>query len=197
MRIKPLIIKRLRQAGALLLLASAIALPGVLIVLPVLARHQQLAEDVSAGRARLGRLQAAIQTERALLKPGAAPVAATGLFLGSGNEAALLAALQSRLVDLATSSGVRVLSSSQLPSRDDSGLRADGVRLNFRAELERVQRLLHSIESSRPLMFVEVAELRADWSAAPAGQQVAPVIDAVLDVYAVADPVGAGKEQAP
>jgi hypothetical protein len=197
MRISPLIAKRLRQLGALVLLGLALALPSVLFVFPVWARHQQLADDVATDRARLGRLLAAIDTERALIKSRETAAAPTEIFLGSGNEAALLAALQSRLVDLANADGVRVLSSTQLPSRDENGFRADGVRLNFRAELEHVQRLLHSIEASRPLMFVEVAELRADWSAAPSGQQTMPVIDAVLDVFAIAGPGDDNKDKIP
>lgn len=197
MRFTPLIAKRWRQFGALVLLAVALALPTVLVALPVWARHQQLAEDVSTARMRLGRLQAAIEYERSFLKSETAPVAPAGVFLGSGNDAALLAALQSRLVAMATTQSVRVLSSTQLPSRDENGFRAGGVRINFRDALEHVQLLLHSIEASRPLMFVEVAEFRADWSAAPSGRQAAPVIDAVLDVFAIAEPVGMSKDQGP
>lgn len=197
MAVAPLIVKRLRQLGALTLLSLALLLPAVLIVWPAVARHQQLEEDVASGRVELGRLKAAIEAERQMVKAGTLPVVPTDIFLGSGSEAGLLAALQSRLVAMATARGVRLLSSSQLPSRDENGLRADGVRINFRAELERVQLLLHAIVASRPLMFVEVAELRADWSAAPAGQQAAPVIDTVLDVFAIATPGSANKDASP
>ncbi len=185
------------RLSALALLCLALAAPILLIGWPVLAQHQQLEDEIATGRDQLGRFQSAAQAEREAAKTVSSQPVSQDIFLGQGNDAALSAALQSRLVEIAAAQNVRLLSSSQLPARDEHGLRISGVRIELRTPIDGVQRILHAIESSRPILFVEVADLRADGVPAPDGQPSEPLLGTTLDVYGVAAPGNASKDASP
>ena len=183
----------LRKLAALALLVAVLAAPVLLLGWPALARHQQSADDVAAGLAQLGTLQAAIERERSVAGGAAVTPAPEKIFFEAESEAALLAGLQARLVEIAAAEKVQLLSSSQLPVREDGDANAMGVRVTLRSDLVTVQHLLHAVESARPFMFVEVADLRSDGLAEAAPVGTAQVIDATLDVFGVAAPAGLGK----
>jgi hypothetical protein len=171
------------RMAALALLLAALILPAVAVGLPVLSQHRQLADDVADGTAKLARVEAALREERGLAQGLAGVAVADGIFVAGRDEAAQAAAVQARLVELAAAGQVQLLRSGQLAVRDVGGVEMIGTRITFHADMAAVQRMLHAIEGARPLLFVEVAELRAELGPASAGPEVAVLIDATLDVY--------------
>ena len=178
----------LNKLAALGLLLAALALPVLLVGLPVWSRHQQSADDVASGLADLGKLQAAVARERAARTGAAAVAQPDNIFFEADSELALQATLQARLVAIAQAEKLQLLSSSQLPAHASGEAKVTGVRVNFRTDMAAVQRMLHAIEGARPLMFVEVADLRAELAPASAPVDAAPMIDATLDVFGTASP---------
>ena len=187
----------IRKLAALALLTVAVGAPVLLIGWPALSHHQQLTDDVASGLAQLERMRAAIGQERRAGRAVAETPMPDNIFFEADTEPALLSLLQARLVEIAAAQKLQLLSSSQLPLRDDGQVKSIGVRMNFRADMVAVQRLLHAIEGNRPLLFVEVADLRAELAPASALANAAPQIDATLDVFGAAAPTKLGAEIKP
>lgn len=187
----------LRKLAALAVLAVAVAAPVLLIGWPALSHHQQLAQDVADGGSQLERMRAAIGAERRAGQAVADAPMPDNIFFEADAEPALASLLQARLVEIAAAQKLQLLSSSQLPLRDDGQVKSIGIRINFRADMAAVQRLLHAIEGNRPLLFVEIADLRAELSPASAPANAAPLIDATLDVFGAAAAAKLGAEIKP
>jgi general secretion pathway protein M len=83
-------------------------------------------------------------------------------FLAGANEAVIGAELQARLRAIVTSNQSELLSAQVLPSRKIGDLASVGLRLQVRCSLESLQRILHSIETSQPLLFIDRAILRQE-----------------------------------
>jgi len=135
----------------------------------LLVRYQRVAS-------KLPRVQREIQALRGdeLAKLG---------FIDGDNETLVTAELQTKLKELAESSGGEVRSTQALPGRDEQGFRRVTVRLQASIGMDGLQRLLHAIESSNPFLFIDSADLRARPSRDPAAaSDSAAILDARFDV---------------
>jgi general secretion pathway protein M len=85
-----------------------------------------------------------------------------GDFLAGPEDAIILADLQTRLRSLITARNAELSSARALPPKSRDGLEYLGLGLQIRAELKGIQEVLHAIETGKPLLFVERADLRLD-----------------------------------
>jgi general secretion pathway protein M len=93
-----------------------------------------------------------------------------GDFLAGPEDAIIVADLQTRLRSLITARNAELSSARALQSKSRDGLEYLGLALQIRAEMKGIQEVLHAIETGRPLLFVERADLRLDERGATAGR---------------------------
>jgi general secretion pathway protein M len=93
-----------------------------------------------------------------------------GDFLAGPEDAIILADLQTRLRSLITARNAELSSARALPPKSRDGLEYLGLGLQIRAELKGIQEVLHAIETGKPLLFVERADLRLDERGASAAR---------------------------
>jgi general secretion pathway protein M len=93
-----------------------------------------------------------------------------GDFLAGPEDAIILADLQTRLRSLITARNAELSSARALPPKSRDGLEYLGLGLQIRAEMKSIQEVLHAIETGRPLLFVERADLRLDERGAAAAR---------------------------
>lgn len=149
--------------------------------------HRYLTTEsrIEESRLLLGRLEAAIAETRAPAANAETSEAAAGLMVPEESKGLAIAALQTQLSEIAQTVGLRLESAGELPAREDGPLTLIGLRLEISGGDEAVGRLLHGIETSRPMLVIEGARLSGR-IAASAGQ-----IDASIDVYAALEATGA------
>lgn len=173
----------LSRIAALALMAAL--LYGVSYGVPSLLweRYQELAGAVRDEAATLARLNATVAelsagaTGTRAWAPGPSELAT---FVAGETESVAAASLQTRLNELATANGVRLQSVGSLPVREANGLRLISARVQLTAGMAELYRLLHALETTRPLLLVESIEWRAEGAAGP-------MITASLDVAGVLD----------
>jgi general secretion pathway protein M len=85
-----------------------------------------------------------------------------GDFLAGPEDPIIVADLQTRLASLIAARAGELNSAQAIQPRARDGLDYLGLRLNMRAEMKNVQEILHAIETSAPLLFIERAALRLD-----------------------------------
>jgi hypothetical protein len=85
-----------------------------------------------------------------------------GDFLSGAEDPIIVAELQTRLSSLIAARAGELNSAQSLQAKAKDGLDYLGLRLQFRAEMKSVQEILHAIETSTPLLFIERAALRLD-----------------------------------
>jgi hypothetical protein len=105
-------------------------------------------------------------------------------FLAGPEDAIIVADLQTRLSALIAAHNGELSSARALPAQTHDGLAYLGLGLQIRAEMKSVQEILHAIETGRPLLFVERADLRLDERGAAAGRarNVESIAPMVLDI---------------
>jgi hypothetical protein len=141
--------------------------------------------------ARLSRTIAIGQSAISASNQSASPFTAD--FLSGANESLVVAGLQSRLRDLAIQNMVDLNSSNNLPSRSEGGVTYLGLHIVLRGEIKDVQRVLHVIETGKPLLFVSRAIMRMDsWPIASnvPERNGQPALVAELDVFGAMSPDG-------
>lgn len=85
-----------------------------------------------------------------------------GDFLTGPEDAIILADLQTRLRSLITARKAELSSARALQAKSRDGLEYLGLALQIRADMKNIQEVLHAIETGRPLLFIERADLRLD-----------------------------------
>ena len=164
--------------AAILMLASA----------PIVAYRALKAEiaEIDVKSAVLERMTASITAARDLLRAPATDGQFAADFLGEGAEPVIVAELQNKLRTEAQSMAVEWSTSSNLPSKPQNGLTFVGFRVVLRGQIGDVQRLIHRIETSQPLLFVERLSLRPDARPMvgrdPSLSHIPPLL-AELDIY--------------
>jgi hypothetical protein len=110
----------------------------------------------------------------------------TGTFLAGTQDPVIVADLQNRVRGLALANDVDLNSSNLLPARTVDNVSYVGLRVIVRGQLRDIQRVLHTIETSSPLLFVERLVLRIDtWpikSADPNNDGAAALV-AEVDIF--------------
>lgn len=168
------IARRLLAVGLLCLVVGGVG--GV--ALAFYQHHLATEGRIEEARGLLARLETAIGEARQPGQTPAASDAADGLMMAEQSKGLAIAALQTRLSEMAQSAGLRVESASELPISAQGPLSLVGLRIEISGGDEAVGRLLHGIETARPMLLIEGARLRSG-VASPTGQ-----IDASLDIYA-------------
>ena len=154
-------LSRLSAAG---LLVAVIAGGFFLGALPIAKKFDDYERQISERESLLiqNRLLAsrgvALKEERDAL--GEYLSARSGFLQGESREL-IGAALQDLMKRLAAREGATLSSTQTLTAEDDSGFRKVVLRINMTAEIGAVQAILHSLETSRPLLFIDNLELRA------------------------------------
>lgn len=178
--------RRILKSVALRLLALglvATALLGLTVTAQALwNKHLETETAIEDSRILLGRLEQAVAEARP--HEGAEQLSndAADVMMVEESEGLAIAALQARLSDLASASGLRIESSSGLPARDQGALRLIGLRIEVSGSDETVGQVLHGIETARPLLLIEGARIRGR------SGESEPRVDAILDVYAAVAP---------
>lgn len=147
-----------RKAMAVVLAALVLVAAGVLLPSFLLNRYRDTAEDIAAKAQMIVHL-------RADAVPGAnvdGKIAATdrAAFMTGPSEPGALAALQTRIDELARQSGIRLQSVGSIPSREAEGLHLIGVRVQLTADLVKIHEFLYAIETIKPVLIVDAA----DWT---------------------------------
>ncbi len=170
--------RRLLAIGLLCAVTAGFVVVGQVIW----AEHRSIEARIEEGRVLLGRLEAAAVVARVSPGDTAAPVDTADVMIAEESEGLAIAALQARLSDLASAAGLRVESSGGLPSRDEGPLKLIGLRIEVSGKDAAVGKMLHSIETVRPVLLIEGARIRG-------GQmEPEPQVEANLDVYAAFEP---------
>jgi general secretion pathway protein M len=151
--------------------ALALGLPGLLAVVlwigavdPIKSRYYENDQAITDGV----RLLAGLKSVIAQGGQGGSELTASDLeryrgdFLTGPEDAIILADLQTRLRSLITARNAELSSARALQAKSRDGLEYLGLALQIRAEMKSIQEVLHAIETGRPLLFVERADLRLD-----------------------------------
>jgi hypothetical protein len=180
----PRLSKQASRLAALALLAGALAALVLGVALPVAQRFQELAaavederlqlRDYAAFAAHQPQLEALEERHRAELERGE--------FLPGEGELEWRSNLQGVLTRLAEESGVRISSARQLPDRERGPFKLVGMGLNLSTDIETVQGFLYAIETARPYLFVESADISP---LGGIGRESGPrLLEVRLDVFA-------------
>lgn len=150
-------------------------------------------DTLQTRRETLARLQAAVDQGRRILDaPGSDSVSAFSAdFLSGAQDSVVVAELQNRLRATAINNRVELNSANTLPARAVGTLSYLGLRIIMRGQVADIQQVLHSIETSAPLLFVERVTMRVDnWPIKSADPAVdgAPALIVELDVFGVKSP---------
>jgi len=152
------------RALALGLLIGGAALLWLFAVAPIKTWYDDNDQAISDGIHALSILKS-VAAEGRRARPDLNPDSLEryrGDFLAGAEDPIIVAELQTRLSSLIAARAGELNSAQSLQVRAKDGLDYLGLRLQFRAEMKSVQEILHAIESTRPLLFVERAALRLD-----------------------------------
>lgn len=152
--------RHLSRVAALLILGVVLLATWLLLIEPVARLYVETNQQIEAERIALGRLEAA---SNVLAEAGTAataqPASDQPMVLQGASEARALSALQTLVAQLAGRHGVRPSTSRMLPILERDGLRLAGMQIDVRAPLATVQKLLHALETARPVLIVEALTL--------------------------------------
>ena len=155
--------KPLRQALALALLMIAISLPLNLLVAPLAIRILHGSDEIEVKRQHLAKLTAGIVSPPVFddlrEMESSADRALSGIV--GESQAIRFSALQAHINQIATKTNIRILSASMVPQRDVGKLKVLGILIHVQSDIDKVQEFAHTIETSRPYVFIESAHLSA------------------------------------
>ncbi len=179
--------KPIRQTLALLLLATAIGVIAFLLVGPVVGQILDLQDRIQQERMIIGRLNGALSdnglAEEARQRNSLARI--QGLFVQGESEAIRVASIQSQLMEILAAHQIKPRSVRNLPAREQSNLRLAGIQLQLSAPIDRLQAILMTIESHRPLFLIEMLQITAPAFAVGTDGEEGNNIEARLDVFGV------------
>lgn len=153
-----------RRFVALGLLFGLVAAIYALAVGPLLHAHERLDEaqqDTQSMLARFERTAHGGAAYQARLDALAADRVIKGLFLDGNTEAGAAAGLQDRVTAIIRARGGTTRSSEVFSSNARNDLTQIAVRVQFTALTAQIQQILHTLESSQPLIFIDNLEIAA------------------------------------
>ena len=169
---------------ALILVFAALGGAYLLVVSPLLDLYAERAAVLENKRMLLPRLHAAAE-ELPLLRTRAEQLrAAAGsrkITLEGASDAVAAATLQSRIEELASSSGATIGSTESLPPEARAGYRRIGLRYVLSGPYETLIRFLAKLESANPPLVID--NLHIHGVLRRPGTPAATGLDAGLDVY--------------
>lgn len=170
---------------ALLIAAALGAVAWFGLVLPLQAWHIRTMEDAGFEVRRQARLRAiiakAVSEKKSLA--GNQPKHYVDDFLSPGQDAVVLAGLQSRLGQLVKRHRSKVISATALKPDKQGETTYLGVRLQIRGGMADIQRILHSVEAERPLLLVRRAQITPARGGSPEARQDPTLLNVQLDIF--------------
>ena len=178
--------KPMRRTAALGLLAAVLAVLVFGVAMPIVQRFEELAQSIEEQQRQLEQFTVAAaqdMTVRSLEQRRAAEFV-LGEFLPGDSEQVAQANLQTTVAGIAQASGVRILSARRLPDRERAPFKLTGLGISLVTDIEGLQKLVHAIETGRPYLFVEAADISSQ-GGANSTREGPPLIEARLDIFAV------------
>jgi general secretion pathway protein M len=145
-------VRKMLAVGILVLILASI---WIFVAGPMVVAAFDVRERITSEREVLGRLMTA---ERALSAAPREPKSGAmwaDLYLKGKTEAIALANLQAHVVSITSRQGVRPQTTRMMQAFEREGLKLAGVQLELAAPIASIQKVLHALESSRPMLFVE------------------------------------------
>lgn len=143
-------------AIALLLLAVLVA--GLAILGPPFALYRAQATAIEDGRSELARYQRLVASKAELEQrlAGLSRRSAASKYYVQGATPALASAnIQKYLNNIVTRNGAEVISTQIVTAQGDATDNQVSLRVHMRADIDSAMVILHSIESGRPMLFVD------------------------------------------
>ncbi len=149
-----------RPVLALGLLVLAIASAGLAVVLPV-SRALELRRSIWSGEERLEAVRRAVRDGT-----GLAEVSVAGLLISGGSTGRAAAELQLKIGAAARSHNAIVRSMQVLTPRRDGVLTEIALEVDLQASTVALRDLVHTLETSVPLLIVDEINIRSSSAAA-------------------------------
>jgi len=179
--------KSLRRTAALGLLVAVLAVLTFGVAMPTVQRFEGLVATIEEQQRQLEQFTAAADQEATVrsLEQRRAAEFALGEFLPGDSEQGVQTNLQTTIAGIAQANGVRILSARRLPDRERAPFKLTGVGISVVTDIESFQKLLHAIETGRPYLLVEAADISSQGGGANVTREGPPLIEARLDIFAV------------
>jgi general secretion pathway protein M len=152
---------------ALGILVAGIAAVVALVAVPVYMRHQHYDAAIADLTDKLGRYQRLAATRPQVARNLEAIRAkdARRFYLKNAGPALAAAEVQESIRQLIESSGGRLVGIGTPAAKDDGRYRQITVNVQFTANMGAIRRILHSVESGTPYLFVENLMIRSQVNA--------------------------------
>jgi hypothetical protein len=154
------IFSRIAAVGLLVALVGAAY---AIAVASPLVRQERNAQEISHLQdmlARYRRVAAEAPRIRSAIEALARESEANGLYLQGSTDALAAAQLVEQLKQVVQESRGRVSAAQNLPVETADELQKVSVRIQFTGSIETVQRVLHAVETGRPMLFIDGLEIR-------------------------------------
>jgi hypothetical protein len=161
------------RVAAVGLVAAIAGTTYVTAVTMPLARRDHNAEqiaDLQAMLARYRRMAAEVPRIRAAVEDLDRETEGNGSYLEGSTDALAAAWLVEQVKRGVQEHGGRVSAAQNLPTVTADDLQKVSVRIQFIGVIETLQRVLHAVESGRPMLFIEGMEIR-ETARSQAGQE--------------------------
>jgi general secretion pathway protein M len=177
--------KTMSRIAALGLLAGVLAILLLWVALPTVQRFQDLAQAIEDQQRQLEQYAAiaAQQTNVRTFEQRRQAELALGEFLAGDNDLVVQANLQTTVTGIAQASDIRIRSARKLSERERAPFKLTGLGVNLTADVDSLQRFLHAIETTRPYLFVEAANIAPLGGANPP-PGARPMLEVRLDIFA-------------
>lgn len=178
--------RKVSRLAALGLLVAVVAVLTFGVALPITQLVQELSQALEDERRQLReyRAFAAQDSELAGIEKRYRAALAIGEFLSGETESEHRSNLQAMLGGLAEEAGISITGARPLPDRERGAFKLVGMGVNLTTDIEGAQKLLYAIETAKPYLFVESADISSVGGAgsASAGPRL---LEVRLDVFAV------------
>ena len=185
--------RRTSRAAALGLLFGVLAAIFAFGYLPVRAAFETVdasTRDASERLVRYSRLAAArgqLEVQLAALQD---QLAASGVYLTGENESLAAAGLQQRVKEAIRDGGGEIRSIQNLPAQTRDDFTRITARVQFTGSIMALQQVLHTLESVRPIVFIEKFDVKNRRVRRNADETVEPVLTVRFDLYGYLRPEG-------
>lgn len=181
------------RAAALGLLLGVLAAIFAFGYLPVVSEFEAVdasTRDASDRLARYSRLAAARGALEAQLAALQRQLDTSGVYLAGENESLAAAEMQRRVKEAIKQGGGQVRSIQNLPTKVEDEFTRVSARVQFTGTISALQHVLHTIESVRPILFVENMDIKNRRSRRNLDETEEPVLTVRFDLYGYFRPEG-------
>jgi len=151
-------LSRHSRTYAIVLLLLTVLVTGLVIFGPPLVLYRAQATTIDDGMSELARYQRLVGSKDELEQrlAGLSRRSATSKYYVQGATPALASAnIQKYLNNIVTRNGAEVISTQIVTAQGDAADNLVSLRVHMRADINSAMTILHSIESGRPMLFVD------------------------------------------